>query len=460
MSLASSIFGKSSSDDKGERNDDIFAKKIDGGKMIKQPPAVLPSRLISPVETVEKIDSATKIKTVRSAVAEKKVGGRVKGGKKRVRALKAKQQEAQTLPAAATVKDESSSVGNDTAKENSHENDHKADTSNDTNTYNDADDDEINKVVDEEKDNDSIISAPRSNDKNERTIFVGNLPSTTTRKSLQVLFSSCGKIESTRIRGVAVQGVKLPKERAGDQRLMKKVCVNTGLVDNDVKQTVHGYIVFVSADSVPEALKMNNRQVDGDFHIRVDTASPTIDAGRSVFVGGLPYGAKEEELREHFVENASVEVENVRIIRDNETKRCKGFAYVLFKDKNMVIDALRLDGTKCCKRKIRVQVCGKRFKGNRGHETARSSSSFEGRRSTDGGARRVLSKMKSKGIVPSSATSLPRGRKRKSVGERNTSKKKGGHEGLSKRAVSEAKINKRVKKLQKRVRDGMGKNKR
>jgi len=450
MSLVSSIFGKSSSDDKDERNDDIFAKKIDGGKMIKQPPAALPSRLISPVET---IDSATKNLNVRSAVVEKKVGGRVKGGKKRLRALKAKQQEAQTLSAAATVTDGSSSVGNDTKKEDSHKDDHEADTSNDV-------DDDANKAVDEEEDNDSITSAPRSNDKNERTIFVGNLPSTTTRKYLQVLFSSCGKIESTRIRGVAVQGVKLPKERAGDQGLMKKVCVNIGLVDNDVKQTVHGYIVFVSADSVPEALKMNNQQVDGDFHIRVDTASPTIDAGRSVFVGGLPYGAKEEELREYFVENASVQVENVRIIRDNETKRCKGFAYILFKDKNMVVDALRLDGTKCCKRKIRVQVCGKRFKGNRGHETARSSASFEGRRSTDGGARRVLSKMKSKGIVPSSATSLPRGRKRKSVGERNTSKKKGGHEGLSKRAVSESKINKRVKKLQKRVRDGMGKNKR
>ena len=51
----------------------------------------------------------------------------------------------------------------------------------------------------------------------DRTIFVGNLPLNTTRKSLAALFRPCGKVESTRLRSVAAAGVKLPPERAGDQ---------------------------------------------------------------------------------------------------------------------------------------------------------------------------------------------------------------------------------------------------
>lgn len=54
-------------------------------------------------------------------------------------------------------------------------------------------------------------------DAEERTVFVGNLPIDTTRKSLASMFKSCGKVESCRLRSVAASGVKIPKERAGDQ---------------------------------------------------------------------------------------------------------------------------------------------------------------------------------------------------------------------------------------------------
>jgi nucleolar protein 12 len=62
------------------------------------------------------------------------------------------------------------------------------------------------------------------NNVDERTIFVGNLPLTTTRKSLASLFKSCGKVESSRLRSVAAAGVKLPTDRAGDQ--VRQTCVN------------------------------------------------------------------------------------------------------------------------------------------------------------------------------------------------------------------------------------------
>lgn len=64
------------------------------------------------------------------------------------------------------------------------------------------------------------------NDANERTIFVGNLPLTTTRKSLASLFKSCGKVESSRLRSVAAAGVKLPTDRAGDQVSHSRTCAH------------------------------------------------------------------------------------------------------------------------------------------------------------------------------------------------------------------------------------------
>ena len=54
-------------------------------------------------------------------------------------------------------------------------------------------------------------------DAEKRTVFVGNLPLSITRKKLAFMFSRCGKVESTRIRSVAVKGVKLPPQSAGNQ---------------------------------------------------------------------------------------------------------------------------------------------------------------------------------------------------------------------------------------------------
>jgi nucleolar protein 12 len=51
----------------------------------------------------------------------------------------------------------------------------------------------------------------------DRTIFVGNLPLSMTRKKLTSMFSRVGKVESARIRSVAVKGVKLPPQSAGNQ---------------------------------------------------------------------------------------------------------------------------------------------------------------------------------------------------------------------------------------------------
>ena len=327
-------------------------------------------------------------------------------------------------------------------------------------------------------------------DKNgDRTIFVGNLPPSTTRKSLVTMFKPCGKVESTRLRSIAVEGVKLPPEKAGDQNLMRKVCVNTKKVSTDTpKKTVQGYVVFVSADSVTEALKMNNKAIKADgmnLRLRVDRSKPSNDSTRSVFVGNLPYAADEASLRDHFIAGCEMEdndVEGVRIIRDAETQQCKGFGYVLLSDRSHVAAALQMHDTEYMRRNIRVMVCGKRFKGKKGRVDAPAdgegssgkSRKFEGRRATEvtGGARRVSGKKRkhesSSGPSTGAASFLKAGtsaggKKKRMRGapssEKNKFKAGGRKAGVSKRAAAEAKANKRVKQLKKRLAKGMGKSK-
>lgn len=281
----------------------------------------------------------------------------------------------------------------------------------------------------------------------ERTIFVGNLPLDTTRKSLAQLFKDVGPIQSTRLRSVAASGVKVAQ--AGDQSLVKKVCANTNKVDPDAKSCAQGYVVFKSTFSVDKALKLNAVLMAGGRRLRVDRATPTVDSTRSVFIGNLPYHADEATLRQHFCrvgQFAPTEIENVRIVRDRETQQCKGFGYILFTDKTHVMMALqRMHESTYKRREIRVSVCGKRYKGRRGVPTEAQERRKQPKTTDVGALQRIIKK---------EAT----GKKRKRGGDSTDPSKKNSN-GLSRRQASEAKLEKRHKKLQKRAAKGMGKTK-
>ena len=64
----------------------------------------------------------------------------------------------------------------------------------------------------------------------ERTIFVGNLPPDITRRSLAGIFKPCGTVVSTRLRSMAVAGVKLPPEQAGNQVIVCSVLVLSNIL--------------------------------------------------------------------------------------------------------------------------------------------------------------------------------------------------------------------------------------
>jgi nucleolar protein 12 len=217
-----------------------------------------------------------------------------------------------------------------------------------------------------------------------------------------------------------------------------------------MKSTVSGYVVFKDKESVEKALKKNNIKVGG-LRIRVDKASPTVDPARSIFVGNLPYGAEESTLQMHFLKGCALDVGDVlgaRVVRDKETHQCKGFGYVLFKEKNMIPTALKLHSSTYMKKQIRVQVCGKRFKGKKGENIPKYKQIQEKEKVTVGAFRRILSKQQKE---TAEVNKRKRGQK-KSVAKKSS--------GISKRAALDKKVDKRVKKLQKRMTKGMGKTRR
>ncbi|MBZ3881670.1 RNA-binding protein 34 [Sciurus carolinensis] len=158
--------------------------------------------------------------------------------------------------------------------------------------------------------------------KNERTVFVGNLP------------VMCNK--------------KIPAEGT----VSKKLAAIKRKIHPDQKN-INAYVVFKDEIAATKALKRNGAQIADGFRIRVDLASETSSRDkRSVFVGNLPYKVEESAVEKHFLDCGSIVA--VRIVRDPVTGAGKGFGYVLFKDTDAVHLALKLNNSELMGRKLRV----------------------------------------------------------------------------------------------------------
>ncbi|KAI4314497.1 hypothetical protein L6164_027400 [Bauhinia variegata] len=191
-----------------------------------------------------------------------------------------------------------------------------------------------------------------------RTIFVGNLPLKTKKKSLLKEFKKFGEVESVRIRSVPILDTKRPRKGA---ILSKKI-------NDSAADSVHAYIVFKSEESV-EASLSHNMAVVGGNHIRVDRAcpprkklkgesAPLYDNKRTVFVGNLPFDVKDEEVYRLFSGMANLEssIEAVRVVRDPHINLGKGIAYVLFKTKEAANSVVKKRSLKLRDRELRLSL--------------------------------------------------------------------------------------------------------
>nr|XP_042704295.1 RNA-binding protein 34 isoform X2 [Chrysemys picta bellii] len=166
--------------------------------------------------------------------------------------------------------------------------------------------------------------------KNQRTVFVGNLPISCTVQMLKSFFKEYGQIESIRFRSL-------------------------------------------EEGAATKALKRNGTQIANGFHIRVDLASKATshDNKRSIFVGNLSYEIEDDTVREHFSECGNVVA--VRIVRDKNTGIGKGFGYVLFENTDAVHLALKLNNSELKGRKLRVKRCVEKEKNKKSSDNVKNS---------------------------------------------------------------------------------------
>ncbi|XP_077428155.1 RNA-binding protein 34 isoform X2 [Vanacampus margaritifer] len=182
--------------------------------------------------------------------------------------------------------------------------------------------------------------------KNQRTVFVGNLPVGCTKKTLLGIFRADGAIESIRFRSMVREDPAMSRRVAAIKRQA-----------HPSVQRINAYVVFKEPQGVAKALQRNGMEMENDFIIRVDRvgskAAQNHDHKRSVFVGNLNFELKESALRRHFEECGAVEA--VRLVRDHKTGLGKGFGYVLFESCDSVQLALKLEGSKLEGRSIRIK---------------------------------------------------------------------------------------------------------
>uniref|UniRef100_W5NG23 RNA binding motif protein 34 n=1 Tax=Lepisosteus oculatus TaxID=7918 RepID=W5NG23_LEPOC len=189
-----------------------------------------------------------------------------------------------------------------------------------------------------------VVNKAEERMKNKRTVFVGNLPVTVTKKMMKAVFKEYGSIESVRFRSVAREDKSLSRKAAAIQRKV-----------HPKRNSINAYVVFKAEEGAVNALQRNGMEIEKGYYIRVDRASKSAsyDNKRSIFVGNLPYDINELPFRELFEECGSIEA--VRLVRDRETAMGKGFGYVLFESADAVQLALKLDNSELMGRRIRVK---------------------------------------------------------------------------------------------------------
>ncbi|KAL0979339.1 hypothetical protein UPYG_G00183830 [Umbra pygmaea] len=117
----------------------------------------------------------------------------------------------------------------------------------------------------------------------------------------------------------------------------------------------YGYVQFEGKASVPEALKLDRREVDG----RPMFVSPCVDKNKNpdfkvfkyntnlekhkIFISGLPFTCTKEQLEELCKDHGTIR--DIRLVT-NRSGKPKGLAYVEFEDEAHASQAvLKLDGT-------------------------------------------------------------------------------------------------------------------
>lgn len=184
-------------------------------------------------------------------------------------------------------------------------------------------------------------------DEQERKLFVGGLNKGTDDETLKQYFESYGDIV--------------------DCSIMR---------DQDKRSRGFGFILFDDAAVVD---KIISTKKDGhvfsldDHSIEIKRALPKVPKGsagtprsgglfKKVFVGGLPNSVSEDDIRTYF--EGFGRVNEVQLIKDRETGRLRGFAFVTFDEEDSADKCLQRRSHEICKKICEVKRAQTRMAGD------------------------------------------------------------------------------------------------
>lgn len=126
-------------------------------------------------------------------------------------------------------------------------------------------------------------------------------------------------------------------------------------------------------------LKELQSQLEKNSQFLMSEEKSDIDS-RSVYVGGVDYGATPEELQQHFQAAGVSPINRVTILLDKQSGHPKGFAYVEFSNEALVNEAIKLNDTEFRGRQLKVSKKRTNVPGlSRGRGRGRGRGGFRGR---------------------------------------------------------------------------------
>jgi len=157
-----------------------------------------------------------------------------------------------------------------------------------------------------------------------RSVLVRGIPTEWTRDAAESFFKPCGNIEEVILKGNG--SVQLTFLSPGDAALVGEKL--PGMVSSDASGRDMACEVVAPEAPAPEARAPEARAPAGQAPGAPSSEAPAGSSCCSVFIGNVPFGSSEEQLRQLF-ERAGP-LTNVRFVLDKDTQKFKGFAFADF----------------------------------------------------------------------------------------------------------------------------------
>lgn len=153
-----------------------------------------------------------------------------------------------------------------------------------------------------------------------------------------------------------------------------------------------GFVLFEDSSSVDKVISAKKNGSDfvlNEHNIQIKRALPKVPGGkavaprndslfRKIFVGGLPSSITEQELQNYFEQYGRVN--EIELLRDRETSRLRGFAFVTFEDEDSADKCLQRRSHEICKKICEVKRAHTRQRGDRDDgQNRRSSGGYDNR---------------------------------------------------------------------------------